>query len=1086
MRNIFYNNRTKKLQISQVRISKVAKLTTFFNLCIFAPAFANSDSNINELSSSIIESNVNLNYENTQKNRTVTGRVVDSQGEPIIGANILVLGTDRGTISDFDGNFSVDVNANSTIKVSFIGYKDKTIKVGNNVNLAVTLEEDTEVIDEVVVMGYGTMKKRDVVGSVATVKAEDLVKTSVMDVSRALQGKAAGLNVTQTAGGIKVEIRGVRTINSSNDPIWVVDGVVSDGQVNPQDIESIEVLKDASATAIYGSRGSNGVILVTTKKGEKNKTSINVSYQGSIRKQIKNYEDYGYANVNEWYAIINKATTNSGVPEFVPSDFLNEFAVDYAYTDLTKEQSMQSDAGKLIDYLTRTGFTNQINFSVSSGNDKGNIYLSGTYHNDKSLLVGNHGDTFYFRLNGDYKLLPYLTVGTRNYVKLGKSSGTNAGNQQRLVWMPLTYEDDPYNTGFWNSFQGHPVASAMEKYARSDNESISAQLGGYAELDLGFITDGLAFRTELNYSRYSNGNSSWKSALINNPPARATAGSTASESNSIGTKLHYNFFLKYDKTFGKHYFNFVGGTESERSIGYYRAAAGRLTEGSYPQLGGNPGEKNLAQGYQSYEDYMRSYFGRFNYKFNDRYIAGVSVRRDGASNFAPKHRWSTFTAYSLGWIISEENFLNDIEWIELLKLRGSIGETGNKGVPNKFFTTWENNGSWLYGEYQYAQIGGTRPMNIGNENLTWETTKSYDFGIDFGLWNNRLNGSIAYYMQDVDGLVLAAQIPSSTGLGGVQEIWGNMGRVQNYGIELSLSSVNISKKDFQWTTNFNITTNKNIVKALTPELDKNNLPLYENNVVSKTGHGIREFYMAEYAGVDPDKGVEMIYEIDYEHWQKTGDIVKTGRLIPATDDNVSRNKINLGKSFLPKFFGGLDNTFTYKDFDLNFMLTFSGGNYIYDNNRASISCINRGGNNFDKAILTESWEKPGDKANYPMIVYNRQFPWDWDPNVENPNSPTGKGDWVQRTGSGSSSHSKYLERADMLRLKHIELGYTLPRNITKKAGLNSVRFFVSGDDLFTLTPYKGWDPQSGNLSKGVVSEGFVVYASYNFGIQVKL
>jgi TonB-linked SusC/RagA family outer membrane protein len=759
---------------------------------------------------------------------------------------------------------------------------------------------------------------------------------------------------------------------------------------------------------------------------------------------------------------------------------------------------MSSDAGKLMDYLTQTGFSNQINFSMTSGNDKGSSYMSVNYTNDKSVLKNNNSDAVNFRLNGDYNVLPLLKMGIRSYVKMGRSKGIDNSSERRVVWKPLTYESDPYNTGYWNSF-GNPLAACDPKYSRSDSEFLSANLSGYADLDLGFLTKGLGFRSELNYSRYSNGNSGWTSELIGSAPETAAYGSYGTETTNFGKSILYNFYLKYNRSFGNHNVNAVLGTESERSMGYYRYAKGRNTEGSYPQLGDNPGEKIASSGYQSGEDYLRSYFGRLDYKFKDRYLAGISLRRDGASNFAPKKRWGTFTAYSLGWIINEESFLKDQKWISLLKLRGSAGQTGNKAVPNKFYTTWQSNLWWFYGEYGPASIGGTRPTNIGNSELTWETTTSYDFGLDYSFFNNKLNGSLGYYLQDVKGLVLAAQLPTSTGLGTSNEIWGNMGRIQNYGLEFSLTSVNVSTKDFQWTTNFNFTTNKNKVKALTPDLDNNNLPLYETKngiqTISKTGHGIREFYMCESAGVDPERGVEMIYEIDYDLWKKTGEIVKTGRKIPATVDNINRNKVNLGKSTIPKFFGGINNTLQYRDFDMNFLITFAGGNYLYDTERYFISYPLRGQYNLDKALLTESWQKPGDNAKYPQLVYNETFPYDWDPEVANSESPTGKGNWKSGNGnylvSGSAAPlSKFVEKAGYARLKHVEFGYTLPTLLSKKAWISSLRLFVSGDDLLTLTPYKGWDPVSGDITNGVLaitnlSPSFKVWASYNFGIQIK-
>ena len=1031
---------------------------------------------------------------NSQQQKSVSGKVTDTSGSPLPGVSVVVKGTTIGTITDSNGYYSIsNLPANVTLQFSFVGMKTQEVKVENRTSINISLAEDAIGIDEVVAVGYGTQKKRDIIGSVATVKSIDIVKSSSFSLTTGLQGKAAGLNIIQSSAGTKVQVRGIHSINSGNDPLWVVDGVPTDANINPQDIESVEVLKDASATAIYGSRGSNGVILITTKKGEKNKTSIKFDYQGGARKLTKNWDDYGYVNSSEFIQIMDKATANSGVVKFDPESVLKLSASNLAYTNLTYDQAKNnSDSGKLIDALSQTGLYDQLNMSISAGNDKGTTYLSGSYVDEKSYLVGNKNNALHFRVNSDYKIFPSVTVGSRSFISFENKNTPNSGGQKYLVWKPIYNSSDPYNTGYWNSYD-NPVAKADPAFYRNDTERIRALVGGYAEVDLNKFVKGLALRTETNFERSSIGNSTWASEFITFPETNSSKGSTGSESNSITSRFHYNFYLKFNRNFGHHTFGAVFGTESERITSYLRAATGRFTEGTYPQLGNNPGEKTTAQGYLSFEEYIRSYFGRGEYKYKDRYLAGISLRRDGVSNFAPENRWGTFTAYSIGWILSEESFMKPLKWLSLAKLRGSIGQTGNKAVPNKFNTTWTNSINWIYGQYDYAQIGGTRPSNIGNRDLTWETTTSYDFGLDFGLFNNRLNGSAAYYFQDVDGLVLAAQMPSSTGLGTTQEIWGNMGRIQNKGMEFSLTSINVNTSDFKWTTTFNITTNKNKVLNLTPQLDKNNVPLYERkagfDLISKSGQGVREFYMPEFAGVDPEKGIEMIYEIDYDKWKSTGEIVKTGRKIPATQENLKLNKVALGKSITPTFYGGLNNSMEYKGFDFNFLLVFGGGNYIYDDERRLMSNPVNGSFTLDKKLLNNSWEKPGDIADYPQLVFNQVFNYNWDPNAVNPNSPTGKGDWKTGKGNyltGSEALSRYLEKGDFVKLKHIEFGYSLPSNLMSKIRIANLRVYLAADDLYTLTPFRGWDPQTGALSNGVIYGGdWAVPASYSMGVQLK-
>jgi hypothetical protein len=518
-------------------------------------------------------------------------------------------------------------------------------------------------------------------------------------------------------------------------------------------------------------------------------------------------------------------------------------------------------------------------------------------------------------------------------------------------------------------------------------------------------------------------------------------------------------------------------------------------------LGTTPGILTSGQGYFQYEHVLLSAFGRADYKYADKYLAGISFRRDGSSIFAPEYRWGTFTAYSLGWIMSEESFIKSQTWISLLKLRGSMGQTGNNSIPsNKNLTTFDMDVRYGYGDETLVS-GGKKPATIGNNSLTWETTSSYDIGLDYSFWDNRLNGSIAYYFQDVNGLVLAASVPQSTGLSGNQEIWGNLGRIYNYGFEFNISSVNIDHNHFKWTTDFNFSTSRNQVVKLTSELDSKGIPIYHDQnkivgLVSKTNGMIREFYMPEYGGVDPEKGVEMIYELDKAHFDATGETVRTGRLIPATQGNMQNNRFVLeGKSINPTFYGGLSNTFSYKGVDFNFLFNFSGGNYIYDQEMATMETPARGRNPLRADLLEKSWKQPGDNVQYPRLVYNSTQPYDWDTQVLNPSSPTGKGDWLEVNGNYSNqlgSHSSYLYKGDFLKLKHVELGYNLPQSLLNHIGLKNLRFYVAADNLYTLTDYPGWDPESGLIRSGLVGlasytlNPFLVTATYMVGFQLKL
>lgn len=1027
--------------------------------------------------------------------KKLTGLVTDEKGEPIIGANITIKGLNTGTISDINGNYQIQVDPNTILRFSYIGYQTQEIVVGQNTSLSVSLIENNKTLDEIVVVGYGTKKKRDVIGSVATVKTDELNRSGSLSAINNLQGKASGLSISSSAAGNKVRVRGVHSINSGNDPLWVVDGIPS-SPPNSDEIESIEILKDASATAIYGSRGSNGVIIVTTKRGKEGKTDLNFNIQSGVNLITKTDVDMGYATNKQWFDIMDMATTNSDVSAFDPMNILNA-DVRFKTTDITADEA-RLVRDNWFDAVTRPG--NYINaaLSLSTGTKNGTTYMNANIKSTEGNILSNKNNDVNFRINSDYKVNKVISVGGKLLFTRSEQNGDGSSTIRLAPWQPLYYSLDPERTGYWNP-HSNPLTALDPKYKQLKSDNLRILGGIYGEIALPFVK-GLSIRSEYNANIYVNNYTNWQSALVN-PVTASEAGSRATEQSITGQKNSANGYLKYNNTFGFHTISGVVGAESERTTAYLRMASGKNLTTEYAQLGTTPGELMQAQGYVQSENYMLSVFGRADYKYADKYLAGISFRRDGSSLFAPEYRWGTFTAYSLGWIMSEEKFLKEYSWIDLIKLRGSMGQTGNNSIPqNKNLTTFDMNVEYGYGEESVVS-GGKKPATIGNNSLTWETTSSYDIGLDYGLFNNRLTGSVAYYFQDVNGLVLAASVPKSTGLSGTQEIWGNMGEIYNSGFEFNVSSINIDTKDFKWSTDFNISTSQNKVVKLTETLDSKGIPIYHDGnrvvgLVSKTGGMVREFYMPEYAGVDPERGVEMIYELDKAKFDETGETTRTGRLVPATQGNLQNNRFYLnGKTINPTFYGGISNTFTYKNFDLNFLINYSGGNYIYDHEMALMSTPSLGKTGLYADLIERSWKQPGDVANYPRLVYNATQPFDWDSEVLNPSSPTGKGDWKDNTNGNYSiqygSHSKYLYKGDYLKLKHVELGYSLDETIMTKLGMKSFRVYVAADNLYTLTAYPGWDPESGFIRGGIVGldsstlNPFLVTATFLAGLQLK-
>jgi TonB-linked SusC/RagA family outer membrane protein len=496
---------------------------------------------------------------------------------------------------------------------------------------------------------------------------------------------------------------------------------------------------------------------------------------------------------------------------------------------------------------------------------------------------------------------------------------------------------------------------------------------------------------------------------------------------------------------------------------------GRDPVGYNQEMGStSPGIKDIMQGYLGGERFIRSYFGRANYKLMDKYMFGVSLRRDGSSAFSSDVRWGNFAALSAGWIISEEKFFEPLMGtVNLLKLRGSFGQTGNESIPgNRNINTLNNSSANRYGTTDIMSAGTS--ISIGNQLITWETTDSYDMGIDFAMFNNRISGSLAYYMQNVSDMLLQISTPPSAAIGSV---YGNVGDMKNWGWEFNVSSVNIDRKDFKWSTTFNFSTNHNEILRLTPEMERQ-----KGNTLF-VGGSLGLYKMSEYAGIDTERGVHMIWEIDRDKYNETGAFVKTGRKIPFTDTNSTLHEIvHNDKSSIPTFYGGFDNTFTYKGFELGVFFTFSGGNYLYNSREKEWTAPSNGYWVKKRDLLTESWTAPGQTdAKYPLLFMEGFAPATtaWDLNAIDPNTGL-KGWWknpdinnlVQPNAketydkNGARQLTKYLEKGDYLRLKTLTLGYNLPKRISSKLFMENLKIYGSATNLLTFTEYTGFDPET--------------------------
>jgi len=1005
-----------------------------------------------------------------QQNVSVHGQVNDPTGAPLPGVAVVVKGTSNGTITDADGNYSLkNVPTEATLVFSFVGMKTKESEVAGKTEVNVVLQEDAIGIEEVVAIGYGTQKKRDMIGSVASLSSDDITKTAPVSIESTLQGMAAGVQVNSGDGvpgaPQQIKIRGVSSISSGTDPLWIVDGIpiVSSpmdqsyegethqsilSMINPNDIESINVLKDAAATSIYGSRGSNGVILVTTKKGKAGQTKVNVDIKTGISNWTK--KDIGYANNKDYISIMNTAFQNSGASGYDVANIVKQ--LDGATETITQEEALATNTN-WVDVISRTGSFYEANASVSQGSETGNSYLSLKYRKDEGNLKFNNLENYAANVNLNYNILKcfdleYHLIASytdNDRIKSGDGKAGAGGwaqvNSNSLPWMKV-YDPDGFN-GYWNSQASVNALASIDPINSQSNlktMNVLSGLNGVWHTPL----KGLSLKGEYALNYVANRARSWRSdALLVN-------GAVAQENKYETRVTNYNAYFNYDVPLNEnHVLNFVAGVENTRQYTHYMKLKGEGLVGAFPEVG-TP--NTLSGGTEiGDESYLRGFFGRGNYKLLNRYMAGISVRRDGISKFTSDHRWATFLSGSLGWIISEEKFFH-FKPVSLLKLRGSYGETGNTNIPSGITSDlWDitSGTSTLEGN------NNTYLASIGNSDIKWETTKSLDAGIDFGLFDNRINGSLAWYQQKVSDMLLAVTLPISAGIYGGNTCWQNVGDMRNRGMEFNVNAVIISKPKFKWTGAFNISSNKNKVLALDPESDANHVGILQEGegsivrTITKTGISFGTYYMADYAGVDSEKGIPLIYEVET---LDDGTTRHTGNIIPATNENMSNNKMILkGKSAIPKLVGGFNTNFTYGNFDFGMVWSFVTGNYIYNRLLQSSMTPNAGMLVANKKLLTDSWTKAGDKTYWPQVVAGNIYYYDNDGNA----TTTG----VSYGSDNNTPSSQYLEKGDYLKLRNVTLGYTLPAQLTNRYKLSTVRVYFSANNLLTITDFSGYDPE---------------------------
>ncbi len=1025
----------------------------------------------------------------------VKGKVTNAEnGDPIPGATVLEKGTLNGTVTNLDGDYNLTVSVGSTLVFSFIGMVEKQIVVSGNTEINVALEPKTEELDEVVVVGYGTQKARNITGSISSIDGETLSSQPTSSLDAGLQGLTTGIHVSQASGvpggATRVMIRGTSSISSGTEPLYIIDGIpiwqdvngnirnentggasantqspLAD--INSNDIASVQILKDAAATAIYGARGANGVIIITTKSGKQGEKKLSFSYQQGVTTPVKVLE---YANTKEWFRMVDASRYNTeksgafigenGVPvsDFVPFTYnINTTPVEWS-----RLRAQYTDVNHLKSFLS-TGKTREANLSASNGTELTSYYISLNYKNEEGIAIGNTFNRYNGRANIDLTPHDKLRVGTRisvshidnNRAMLGASSTNNVSGQQNrgatggfwaanrdaLPMFPI-YNDDG---GYFDPRSGRNVIAGSDRDHVRDNvkqyRMIGQLFGEYKPFDK------LTIRGEASLDYVNTDQIFWVSGLLRT--VEDDPSPMAYDLNRLINTTTYVAYATYNENFfEKHDIILTLGTEATETL--IRSRDNQFENlNSIDQEPGEFGESTshnalrLLSGINDNKKYL-GYFSRLNYIYNDKYLLNLSFRRDGASVFAREKKFTNFYAASGGWILTAEPFMENLDALSFLKLRASYGTTGNDKISSGFdvegYVTWPT----------YWGASSLSLLNLANNQLTWEISKQTDAGFEFGLFRNRISGSVAYYNNFTKDMLLSTPVAPSIGISQGNFATINVGDMRNWGVEAELTTVNIHNlsSGFKWSTSINFTTNNNKILRLTEAIQGNPLGIEGSRQLTSTriNGRLAAFYLAEYAGID-NQGYETIYEIDQELVNE-GRYVKTGNIIRATENNIKNNRIvHEDKTGLPTWFGGITNTLFFKGFELSIFINGQGGNYLYDKAEEEVSYVSDGSKNILRKVYDNSWTENNTDASYPLLLWNNQ---------QAPASDNGE-------GSMGTSTTRFLYKGDYLRLRNLTVAYNLPATFINRLGLSKLRIFVTGHNLATLSGYEGYDPEVLNL-----------------------
>lgn len=1004
----------------------------------------------------------------------ISGTVIGINNQPLAGATILVKGTSRAVTSDQNGAFTIAAEPGQVIAVFYTGYQSRDYKVGNQGNITIALTLLSATLNQVVVVGYGTTDMKKLTGSVATLKPKP-TGAPPLTVEQLMIGRLPGVQITPSSGvpgsAAAITIRGLSTLsNSGNAPLVVVDGIPIYGigqetnkidynpgsspgfsfggtqavanytqgtnfeknplaSLNPDDIASIEVLKDAYATAIYGSRGAAGVILITTKKGQVGKTQINAQVSTSINKPFALHDVLTGDEYADIYTAYYQAV-NPNAPKVFPKGVNTNW----------------------LDAITRSAVGLSANVNMSGGTDKNSYYLSAGYDKLPSYIINNDYTRYQAKVSADQQLGDNLKIGANIAVSYAKNSGVGAQSLYREAVLrapnlPVYNEDGSFFWGNGTNPTGpdgdlNPVAKAT----RNQNYSTDARVLGLVFGEIKFFP-WLTGRSEIGTDMI---NSRSYSRDLSRP--HLLTGS-ASETTTQNRKWVTNNTLTANSTLGvQHSINAVVGQSFESSIENTSSITG---EGFFSDEILSISAANNRRVLSSIEKKtaLVSFFGRLNYQFMNRYLAGVTYRVDGSSRFAKNHRYVGFPSFSFGWIPSEENFMKNIKAIDQLKIRGSIGFTGTDGGAGYY----GNQGQYRLATYgaSYGNISTISVSQPSNPNLKWERTNTLDIGLDLSLFKSHITVTVDYYNRKTKDAILSSAVPSFLGFTLQQQ---NLADLNNRGWEVAITSANISNKNFQWTTSFNISRNKNIVKKLhkvDPTSLATTIELLGGNYWLP-GYSASEFFMYEWAGVDAATG--------QPQWKDNTNKLLDQAIPVVYFEEPDAHRKAMGDA-MPSFFGGLGNNIVYKGFELDFFFSFATGHKMFNGSKAALYSYTSGSffgddvNNLSRDMLNY-WKQAGDQTNIPKLVNN---------------SNTAGSFFSKYDYTVGRNISRFLEDASFLKLRNITLAYNIRKkrlHSMRQIGVNSAKVFVQADNVFVITNYSGIDPEVSAYGSAGLKAGY--------------